>query len=143
VSAYRLRMFGLIPPLILGVTLLFLRHRYAGNSRVQKALRWFAIVVGAGSASVAALYLPGSRLILIWVLVCATLGILNSQFYLFLARNRGISFALAAIPFHLLYHFYNGLSFIIGLFLHVLHSRDLKREASLMPAPTMLDHTMD
>ena len=40
---------------------------------------------------------------------------LNFPFYSFLARRRGIHFSLAAIPFHLLYHFYNGLSFGIAL----------------------------
>jgi hypothetical protein len=39
---------------------------------------------------------------------------LNNQFYLFLAAKRGRPFALAAIPFHLLYHFYNGFSFAAG-----------------------------
>lgn len=40
---------------------------------------------------------------------------LNFQFYSFLAHRRGVLFALAAIPVHLLYHFYNGLSFGIAL----------------------------
>ena len=40
---------------------------------------------------------------------------LNFQFYCFLAHRRGVPFALAAIPLHLLYHFYNGLSFGIAL----------------------------
>jgi hypothetical protein len=41
--------------------------------------------------------------------------LLNSQFYLFLAAKRGRLFALASVPFHLLFHFYNGLSFMIGM----------------------------
>ena len=40
---------------------------------------------------------------------------LNFPFYCFLAHRRGVPFALAAIPLHLLYHFYNGLSFGIAL----------------------------
>jgi hypothetical protein len=43
------------------------------------------------------------------------LVLLNNQFYLFLAAKRGRLFAVAAIPFHLLYHFYNGVSFTVGL----------------------------
>ena len=39
--------------------------------------------------------------------------ILNSQFYVFLAGRTGRLTALAAIPFHLLFHFYSGLSFLI------------------------------
>lgn len=68
------------------------------------------------------------------ILVCALLGLsitghfvysgiavllsvvaLNFQFYSFLTHRRGVLFALAAIPLHLLYHFYNGLSFGIAL----------------------------
>jgi hypothetical protein len=134
VLAYRLGMFGLIPPLILGITLLFMRHRYAGNSRAQVALRRCAIVAGMGAVFLAASYLPGSHLTFVWVLVCALLGILNSQFYLFLARNRGISFALAAIPFHLLYHFYNGISFIIGSLRYLRQPRPAKRTEVLEAA---------
>jgi len=40
-------------------------------------------------------------------------------FYLFLAGKRGIPFMLAAVPFHVLYHFYNGVSFSVGVLLHV------------------------
>jgi len=39
---------------------------------------------------------------------------LNNRFYLFLAQKRGRLFAVAAFPFHLLYHFYNGVSFVLG-----------------------------
>ena len=54
---------------------------------------------------------------------------LNNQFYLFLAAKRGRPFALAAIPFHLLYHLYNGFSFAYGLARHTL------RRASTQVAP--------
>jgi hypothetical protein len=45
------------------------------------------------------------------------LGLLvaNQQFYLFLAAKRGKLFALAAIPFHLLYFFSSGVAFLIVL----------------------------
>jgi hypothetical protein len=58
------------------------------------------------------------HLMLVCFIILLLLGLLNSQFYLFLAGKRGISFMLAAIPFHLLYHFYSGVSFIIGLVNH-------------------------
>jgi hypothetical protein len=48
--------------------------------------------------------------------------ILNNQFYVFLAGKRGSLFALAAIPFHLLYHFYNGISFAVGTARRILTS---------------------
>jgi glycosyltransferase involved in cell wall biosynthesis len=129
ILAYRLGMFGLIPPLMLSLTVLFVRHRYAGSTRGMKLIRWCAIVVGSASVLVAAFYLPNNRLTFCWIVVCAALALLNSQFYLFLAANRGVSFALAAIPFHLLYHFYNGISFIIGLLRHLFVSRSLRAES--------------
>ena len=47
--------------------------------------------------------------------VLAAVIALNFPFYSFLAGRRGLLFALAAIPLHLLYHFYNGVSFGIAL----------------------------
>jgi len=44
---------------------------------------------------------------------------------LFLAARRGRLFALAAVPFHLLFHFYNGLSFLIGALRHYLIRREM------------------
>ena len=41
------------------------------------------------------------------------------QFYVFLAAKRGSAFALAAIPFHLLYHLYNGIAFGLGAGRHL------------------------
>jgi hypothetical protein len=53
------------------------------------------------------------------VVVLATL---NNGFYLFLSEKRGRLFALAAFPFHLLYHFYNGVSFVMGSLLWSLRA---------------------
>jgi hypothetical protein len=64
-------------------------------------------------------YLPKSWLLLGGFSLVFTIVVLNSQFYVFLAEKRGRVFALAAIPFHLLYHFYNGISFALGLARHV------------------------
>jgi hypothetical protein len=59
-------------------------------------------------------YIPFHRFVFFVIVVFLAVVLLNNQFYLFLSSKRGRSFALAAIPFHLLYHFYNGLSFIAG-----------------------------
>ncbi len=112
--AWRLHMYGIVPPLLISPVLLLIRHRYNTSGKVPKGLRLFGIVYTCCSLGVAALYLPASGLVYICVAILATLGLMNSQFYLFLAANRGVPFMLAAIPFHLLYHFYNGLSFLIG-----------------------------
>jgi uncharacterized RDD family membrane protein YckC len=63
-------------------------------------------------------YMPGNVVMGALFLVLVALVILNNQFYLFLAAKRGRAFAMAALPFHLLYHFYNGISFGAGLLRH-------------------------
>jgi cation transporter-like permease len=45
---------------------------------------------------------------------------LNKQFYLFLAGSRGKMFALAAIPFHILYFVSSGVAFAVAMVRHRL-----------------------
>ncbi len=47
---------------------------------------------------------------------------LNAPLYRFFARQRGVLFALAAIPWHWLYYLYSGLAFAIALTRHILRS---------------------
>ncbi len=108
-------MYGLIPPLVLSQLLLFSRHRYAGSSvREKKFLRRSVMLYLCFSVLACIYYLPSHALLFTLFLAASTIGLLNSQFYLFLAAKRGVFFAMAAIPFHMLYHFYNGISFIAG-----------------------------
>jgi len=60
-------------------------------------------------------HLPRHPLIFSFFLVAAAIVVINNQFYMFLAVKQGRLFALAALPFHLLYHLYNGISFVAGL----------------------------
>jgi glycosyltransferase involved in cell wall biosynthesis len=117
--AYRYQMYGLIPPLMLSPALLLTRHRYADAGTNRKLLRWLALVYIACSILAAVYYLPPHGIVFASFMILATLGLLNSTFYLFLAGKRGVLFMLAAIPFHLLYHFYNGVSFLVGVFLYL------------------------
>jgi GT2 family glycosyltransferase len=108
-------MFGLIPPLVFSHVLLFSRHRY--NKASPQNRRWMrvpAVLYLLLSVLSCLYYLPSHVIILFGFLLVVLLGLLNSQFYLFLAAKRGVFFAVAAIPFHMLYHFYNGISFLIG-----------------------------
>src|SRR5262249_913325 len=85
--------------------------------RDEKRTRWGGLVYGsylALSILFFLTYMPRGLLILGLAFTALLIVILNNQFYLFLAARRGRFFALAAIPFHLLYHFYNGISFIVG-----------------------------
>jgi hypothetical protein len=49
--------------------------------------------------------------------------LLNLDFYRFLRRRMGGLEALAAIPFHLLFHLYNGISLIAGVVKYFLKGR--------------------
>ncbi len=126
--AYLHHMLALIPPLLLSQVLLFSRHRYAESLATRRRrFRWPAAVYLLLSLAACIYYLPSHHLIFAVFAVLATMGILNSQFYLFLAAKRGFFFAAAAIPFHLLYHFYNGISFIAGVASHGWRSTFLSR----------------
>ena len=114
--AYLDHMIGLIPAVVLGYAALFIRHRYAGP--IETAWPWTRSLLGI-LVVVCLLfilsYLPGHPLILGFLAVLGLMLILNTQFYMFLAGKRGHLFAVASVPFHLLYHLYNGLSFAVGL----------------------------
>jgi GT2 family glycosyltransferase len=114
ILAWSQGMYRIIPPLLLSPVLLLIRHRYAQRGSRRKLLRAAALAYIGISLCAAGLCLPVNTLMFVCFGVLALLGILNSQFYLFLAGTRGVPFMLASIPFHLLYHFYNGISFIVG-----------------------------
>jgi hypothetical protein len=140
VLAYTYRMFWLMVPLLLSPGLLFIRHRYATVGSIRKLVRWVGVLYMLASLAAAAYYLPAHHLIFAIFIILAVIGGMNSNFYVFLAGKRGIAFMLAAIPFHLLYHFYNGISFIVGSARHywnaVLEEGDLPASASKPDAPT-------
>ena len=115
-QAWLNHMKGILPPLLLGYLLLFLRHRYAYTD--PKRRRWSGFILGAYIAGTLAFmisHFPAHKLIFAFFLVVAVIVVLNTQFYFFLAARQGRVFALAALPFHLLYHLYNGISFVVGL----------------------------
>ncbi|MEE9165015.1 MAG: glycosyltransferase [Nitrospinota bacterium] len=55
---------------------------------------------------------------LLTIMLLINLIILNRSLYVFFVRNRGILFAIKAIPFHLLYYLYSGLSFALCWLIH-------------------------
>lgn len=122
VLAWMHHMRGLIVPLLVTPALLFARHRYRIHYPTQeRGTQWYrrlGILYICGSLFVAVYYFPPHPLIYVCVGILAAIGVLNMQFYVFLAGKRGLAFMLAAIPFHLLYHFYNGISFMIGAMRH-------------------------
>lgn len=109
-------MLGIIPPVVLGYVLLFLKHRYAmEDERRAKLASMLMLLYAAITTLFIVTYMPSHILLGAFLLVLVVLVVLNNQFYLFLSAKRGRAFAVAAIPFHLLYHFYNGISFGAGL----------------------------
>lgn len=132
--SYALGMPAVAFPVLLGYLLLFLRDKYAyatySRRRLTGALLGaymiFAIAFVLG-------YLPNHYLVFGFLGTLAVLVALNLKFYLFLAAKRGKLFAATAIPFHLLYFFYNGISFSVGLARHALR-RAVKRPQPASPA---------
>ena len=105
----------LIPPVLLAWVLLYVRHRYAFTTvRRRRITGIFCGVYLALVIVSVIIYLPHHPLVLCFFLVLSIIVVLNSQFYVFLAGRTGRLLALAAIPFHLLFHFYNGISFLLG-----------------------------
>ena len=123
VLAYVYHMLALIPMILLSYGLLFLRHRHAGKGgrwwKVERFL--FGSYIGL-TIVVFLAHLPRHRLVYSFFLLLVLVVVLNNQFYLFLSGKRGRFFALAAVPFHILYHFYNGISFGVGLARHFWRS---------------------
>ncbi len=68
-------------------------------------------------ACVVLVYLALASLFVSWPAalgMVATVIALNSRFYAFLARRRGVLFALQAVPLHLLYFVYSGAAFAVA-----------------------------
>ena len=136
VLAYSSNSPWLIPPVLLAYLLLFLRHRYAyGSERRRQMTGIFCSVYLAFVVLFVLTYLPRHPLVFIFFLILSILIALNSQFYVFLAGRTGRLLAMAAIPFHVLFHFYNGISFMIGLARHTVH-RFASKKASVAQKQT-------
>jgi hypothetical protein len=140
--AYAAGKFWMLPPLLTAFLLLLARHRYSMSKRKWRriaGLLWgtYALLVAAFFVT----FLPKHPIVFSIFLVLIALMILNSHFYMFLAGRLGFLHALAAVPFHMLYHFYNGLSFLVGTFRHqtshwTTRSKAKQRRPSPDPAST-------
>jgi glycosyltransferase involved in cell wall biosynthesis len=123
--AYHSGAVELMPPVLAAYALMFLRHRYSYTAKNRVRRRVTAIVIGMYvllTMVFVLTYMPHHPIVLAVYAVVGALVLLNSQFYIFLAARRGGFFALAAIPFHLLFHLYNGFSFGYGLTRHTLRT---------------------
>ena len=69
----------------------------------------------------------------LWLIAAGAAGLLlalNWPVYRWFAGQRGWPFALAVIPWHWLYYFYNGVSFAAGLGAHLLDRHAVSSERS-------------
>jgi len=113
--AYEHRALAMVPPVLLGYALLFLRGRYVQDKRTRHYVTGLVYVVYLLFAIFFSLtFLPHRPVVFGVYAVLLLVVIINREFYLFFGKKRGFITALAVIPFHLLYHFYNGISFIVG-----------------------------
>ncbi len=110
----------LIPPLLLGYLLTMMKHRYEYEKRGIAYSLALAAAITLAFALFELFYVPYHQFVFAVIVVFLLVVLLNTQFYVFLSEKRGAFFAVAAIPFHLLYHFYNGISFIAGSFRYYL-----------------------
>ncbi len=108
-------MLAMIPPLVFGYLLLFLRHRYVYKDEGKRRMTGAAYgVYLLFTVLFIFTYLPKHLFVFLFFFVLALTAAINLHFYLFLAKRWGRLYALGAVPFHLLYHLYNGISFIAG-----------------------------
>ncbi len=83
-----------------------------------------ALALGlVGEPIIGALALVQLQIVLVvWVAMLFGNLALNREFYRFLGTRRGWGFALSVVPLHVLYHFYSGVSFMVGAARHVWRS---------------------
>jgi hypothetical protein len=109
-------MWGIAPLIAVAALALFVRHRYVYSSESRR--KWTGFWVGGYSLMAAVLvwiYFPWKPMVFLLFLTLLALIVLNQQFYVLLAAERGKFFALAAIPFHFLYFLSSGIAYLFGL----------------------------
>jgi glycosyltransferase involved in cell wall biosynthesis len=113
--AYSHHMISLIPPVVVGYLLLFIRYRYAYKTEVMRRVTGAAYAAYLGLSLIfIARFLPARVPVFCFYAMILMILVINRRFYSFLARHMGWLTALAAVPFHVLFYFYSGLSFVTG-----------------------------
>lgn len=116
ISADAYHMRSLIPPVLVGYFLLLIRYRYGYRTKTARSIGGAAYMVYLlASVLFIATHLPTRVPVICFFLMLLGIVAINRNFYLFLGRRMGWLTALTAIPFHVLFYFYNGLSFLTGV----------------------------
>lgn len=114
--AYTHHMRTLIPPVLVGYILLLIRYRY--GYRTQTARKTTGVAYAAylvASLIFIATYLPARVPVICFFVMLLLMVAINRNFYFFLGRRMGWLTAFTAIPFHVLFYFYNGIAFLTGI----------------------------
>jgi GT2 family glycosyltransferase len=83
------------------------------TERLNTALVWLAVFAIIVAAIMRKPWLAAAAPLLVLPVIA-----LNWRLWVYMARLRGVLFALAIIPLHLMYYGLNGVSFLLGLLLH-------------------------
>lgn len=100
---------------LVGYAFLFLRELLTRGRMARK--RVLGLIYGvylAGAVSYILMHMPNTPVVFSLALLLVVVVALNLRFYAFLFARLGSLWGLATIPFHLLYHAYNGVSFVVG-----------------------------
>ena len=119
--AYWQQMLPLIPALATALAAILVRHRFLRDRATGKANKAYSVLLGlviAASGVYILSHLPPHPMLVVPSLLLLAVVSINWPLYVFLTRRRGLWFTLAAVPFHLLYHFYNGISVVAGTALY-------------------------
>ena len=119
--AYWQQMVPLIPALATALAAILVRHRFLRDRATGKANKVYSVLLGlviAASGVYILSHLPPHPMLVVPSLLLLAVVSINWRLYVFLTRRRGLWFTLAAVPFHLLYHFYNGISVVAGTALY-------------------------
>ena len=116
ISAEVHHMRSLIPPVLVGYFLLLIRYRYGYRTEFARKISGIAYAMYlVASIGFISMRMPARVPVVCFFLMLLGIVAINRNFYLFLGRRMGWLTALTAIPFHVLFYFYNGLAFLTGV----------------------------
>lgn len=116
---YGLALFAV--SVALGLLLAFFFRRRPANLRSRPEDAAYALYFAFTLLALVVDLPPEPEILVAAILALGLLG-LNQSYYAFLARERGIAFVMAAVPFQLVYHLTNGISLLMGILLTLKES---------------------
>jgi glycosyltransferase involved in cell wall biosynthesis len=121
-------MRTLIPSVLVGYVLLLIRYRYAYRTQVARKTTGIAYAAYLLASIVfIATYMPATVPVLCFFVMLTAIVWINRKFYFFLGRRMGWLTAFTAVPFHVLFYFYNGLAFLTGIIAYAARSLRVRR----------------